>query len=297
MGRLPDASPHVVGQHRHMSTSTPASPEIPAPSDTPASFQIPLQAAEIYESAFVPAFFSQWAPIVCDAAGIRPGQRVLDVACGTGIVARTAAARVNPGGAVTGIDTNEAMLTVARRVSPDVDFRHADAALLPFDDASFDAVTCQMALMFFSEPRVCLAEMSRVTAPDGDVAVLVPAALTVQPAFAPFVEMVTRHAGPEAIELLSTYFRCGDSDDLRDLVTTAGLHLRAVTAKEGRYRAPSVDAFVVTEVESTPLRERISDDAYRAIRADAHAVLAPFTRPDGAVDAPFTANLVTAQPR
>ena len=97
-----------------MTTSTPAPSEIPAPSDTPASFQIPLQAAETYESAFVPAFFSQWAPIVCDAAGIHPGQRVLDVACGTGIVARTAADRVDPGGAVTGIDTNEAMLTVAR---------------------------------------------------------------------------------------------------------------------------------------------------------------------------------------
>ena len=126
-----------------MSTSTPASSEIPA------SFEIPLQAAEIYESAFVPAFFAQWAPIVCDAARIRPGRRVLDVACGTGIVARTAADRVDPGGAVTGIDTNEAMLTVARRVGPEVDFRCADAAALPFDDASFDAVTCQMALMFF----------------------------------------------------------------------------------------------------------------------------------------------------
>jgi hypothetical protein len=154
-----------------------------------------------------------------------------------------------------------------------------------------------MALMFFPDARACLAEMARVTAPGGDVAVLVPAALSVQPAFAPFVEMVARRTGPAAIELLSTYFRCGNTDELRDLVTTAGLHVRAVTAPEGRYRAPSVDAFVAIEVESTPLRERISDDAYRAIRADAHDVLAPFTRSDGAVDAPFTANLVAAQPR
>ena len=198
---------------------------------------------------------------------------------------------------MTGIDTNEAMLTVARRVGPEVDFRCADAAALPFDDASFDAVTCQMALMFFPDPRACLAEMARVTAPGGDVAVLVPAALSVQPAFAPFVAMVARYAGPEAIELLSTYFRCGDPDNLRDLVTTAGLHVHAVAAPEGRYRAPSVDAFVVTEVESTPLRERISDEIYARIRADAHTVLAPFTRSDGAVVAPFTANLVAARPR
>ena len=154
-----------------------------------------------------------------------------------------------------------------------------------------------MALMFFPDAKACLAEMARVTVLGGDVAVLVPAALSVQSAFAPFVAMVARHTGPEAIELLSTYFRCGDPDELRDLVTTAGLDVRALTAPEGRYRAPSVDAFVVTEVESTPLRERISDEAYRAIRADAHAVLAPYTRPDGAVVAPFTANLVAARPR
>ena len=280
-----------------MRTSTPTSSEIPAPSEVPASFQIPLQAAETYESAFVPAFFSQWAPIVCDAAGIRPWQRVLDVACGTGIVARTAADRVEPGGAVIGIDTNEAMLTVARRVRPDIDYRCADAASLPFDDASFDAVTCQMALMFFPDAKTCLAEMARVTAPGGNVAVLVPAALTVQPAFAPFVEMVARHTGPEAIELLSTYFRCGDSDYLRDLLTTAGLDVRTIEAHEGSFRASTVDEFVATEVESTPLRERISDEAYSAIRADAHAVLAPYTHPDGAVVAPFTANLVAARPR
>ena len=79
------------------------------------SFQIPIEAAEAYEAAFVPAFFAQWAPILCDAAGIGAGHKVLDVACGTGIVARTAAERCR-GGQVVGVDLNEAMLTVARRV-------------------------------------------------------------------------------------------------------------------------------------------------------------------------------------
>src|ERR1700758_5453310 len=79
------------------------------------SFQIPVEAAEAYEATFVPAFFAQWAPILCDAAGVGAGHTVLDVACGTGIVARVAAERAGAA-RVTGVDLNEAMLTVARRV-------------------------------------------------------------------------------------------------------------------------------------------------------------------------------------
>ena len=86
----------------------------------PESFQIPLEAAELYESAFVPAFFAQWAPVLCEVAGVGPGTSVLDVACGTGIVARTAADLVGPTGSVDGVDLNEAMLQVARRVRPDL---------------------------------------------------------------------------------------------------------------------------------------------------------------------------------
>ena len=126
------------------------------------SFQIPIEAAELYESAFVPGFFAQWAPILCEVAGVKPGSTVLDVACGTGIVARTAADIVGPTGAVVGLDVNEAMLTVAARVRPDVEWRQGDACSLPFTDGSFDAVLCQMALMFFADRPTAIGEMARV---------------------------------------------------------------------------------------------------------------------------------------
>ena len=99
------------------------------------TFQIPIEAAEQYEANFVPAFFAQWAARLCAAAGVAPGQRVLDVACGTGIVARTASEIVGADGAVVGVDLNEAMLTVARRVAPDLEWRAGDAGALPVDDA------------------------------------------------------------------------------------------------------------------------------------------------------------------
>jgi SAM-dependent methyltransferase len=259
------------------------------------SFQIPLEIAEFYETAFVPAFFAQWAPILCDAAGVAVGQRILDVACGTGIVARTAADRFAPSGGAAGVDVNEAMLTVARRVRPDIEFRRAEASALPFRDASFDAVLCQMALMFFADRAGALREMARVAAPGGTVAVLVPGALERQASFAPFTEVAARHAGVEARSLLSTYFVCGDLDELVALVDSAGLRVTAAGTEAGIYRAPSVDAFVTTEVESTPLVQRISEEVYRRIRADAHDVLAPFTTADGRVEAPFECNLVVAR--
>jgi SAM-dependent methyltransferase len=259
------------------------------------SFQIPIEAAEAYEATFVPAFFAQWAPILCDAAGIGAGHTVLDVACGTGIVARVAAERAGAA-QVTGVDLNTAMLTVARRVRADIDWRQGDAAALPLADRSFDAVLCQMALMFFPDRIGALREMARVAAPAGTIAVLVPAGLGAQPAYGPFVDMAARQAGPQARSLLDTYFACGDLDDLTGLFERAGLRVTGTRTHGGTARFGSVDAFVTTEVESTPLRERISAAVYHRIKQGARAVLAPFTAADGTLVAPFQVHVVRARP-
>jgi SAM-dependent methyltransferase len=124
------------------------------------TFNIALEQAEAYEQRFVPALFAQLAPWMVDQIDLRPGQPVLDVACGTGIVARTVAERVGPG-SVTGVDRNEAMLTVAGRLRPDIDWRHGDVAALPFEDGTFAVVLCQSALMFFPDATAALAEMAR----------------------------------------------------------------------------------------------------------------------------------------
>ena len=260
------------------------------------TFQVSAAAAEAYESTFVPALFAEWAPHLCDLAGVRPGQRVLDVACGTGIVARVAADRLAGAGRVVGVDLNEAMLAVARRVRPDLEWRQGDAGALPFEPASFDRVLCQMALMFFPDRARALREMRRVTAPGGVVAVSVPASLADQPAYGPFVEMATRHAGPDAASLLSAYFACGDLAWLTGLVDSAGLRVTATRTRAGRATFDSVDAFVATEVESTPLFGRISGEVYRRIREGAREVLRPFTAPTGRLEIPFTGHLVGAEP-
>jgi len=258
------------------------------------SFQIPIEAAEAYEAAFVPAFFAQWARILCEAARVAPGQKILDIACGTGIVARTAADLVGAR-SVVGVDLNEAMLTVASRVRADIDWRKGDAGALPLPDGSFDAVLCQMALMFFPDGAKALREMARVAAPGGTVAVLVPRSLGFQPAYGPFVDMAARHAGPEARSLLSTYFACGDLTHLTGLFEQADLPVTTTGTHLGTARFPSVDALVTTEVDSTPLGERITPEVYDQIRDGARNVLAPFTTADGSLEAPFEVHVVTAR--
>jgi ubiquinone/menaquinone biosynthesis C-methylase UbiE len=262
---------------------------------TPDAFQVSAEAAEVYESTFVPAIFAEWAPLVVDLAGVRPGQAVLDVACGTGIVARTAAERLGGAGRVTGVDLNEGMLAVARRLRPDLAWRAADAADLPFPDRSFDAVLCQMALMFFPDRRRALAEMGRVVTSAGTVVLAVPAALDAQPAYGRLVEVVVAHAGRQARSLMGTYWACGDLDELRTLVGSAGLAVTASRTHAGTARFGSVDEFVATEIEASPLAGRIAPEVYDAIRADARDALAAFTTPAGRVDAPLHGHLVAAR--
>jgi SAM-dependent methyltransferase len=259
------------------------------------AFQVTADAAELYEARFVPALFAEWAPLLADLAGVRPGHEVLDVACGTGIVARTVADRLAGDGRVVGLDLNEAMLAVARRVRPELEWRQGDAAALPFPDASFDAVLCQMALMFFPDRMAALREMARVARPGGVVALGVPAALEDQPAYGPFVEVAVEHAGPEARTLLGTYWTCGDLGRLSATVAAAGLVVVDARTHLGTASFDSAEALAATEVEGSPLAQLISPDVYDRIRAGAREVLAPFAGPDGRIAAPLRGHLLAAR--
>ena len=256
------------------------------------TFQVSSGAAEIYESRFVPALFAQWAPLVVDQATVTEGQRILDVACGTGVVARAAADRVGPHGLVVGLDLNPGMLAVARRIRPDLDWCLGDAGTLPFPDDTFDAALCQMALMFFPDRRRSLAEMHRVAR---RVTVCVPAALPDQPAYGLLVRVAARHAGPEAVALLDTYWSCGDRDELVALVGEAGATVERCTTHTGTARFPSPDALVDTEIDGSPLAERIGAETREAIRRDVRSELARYVQADGTVAAPLVAHVVTGR--
>ncbi len=264
---------------------------------TTETFHITSEQAELYEERFVPALFAHWVDAVVDAAGVRAGQDVLDVACGTGVVTRRAAERVGPTGHVTGLDLNPAMLAVASRIAPDLTWQQGDVVALPFDDDSFDVLTCQSAVMFFPDLTGALREMSRVTRPGGVVAVQAFDLRDDQPAYGPWIEMVARHAGQDALRMLGTYWVHGDRDLMRERCATAGLRVTAVNDHEQPACFPSVEAMVLTEVNATPLADRLSQPELDAIIADSYRVYEPFRSPgEEQLTIPLTGYVLVATP-
>jgi SAM-dependent methyltransferase len=108
---------------------------------------------ELYEQHMIPAIFARWAPDLVEAVGLRPGERVLDVACGTGIVTRLLPDRVGPTGRVVGLDINPGMLAAARTAAPQalIEWLEGNVLGMPLPDAAFDAVVCQQGFQFFPD--------------------------------------------------------------------------------------------------------------------------------------------------
>jgi SAM-dependent methyltransferase len=260
----------------------------------PERWQVSTDAAEVYESCFVPAIFGTWAGPVADAAGIRRGDKALDVGCGTGVLAREALRRVGQEGQVVGLDLNEGMLAVAARTEPNVEWRQGDAASLPFGDASFDVVVSQFALMYFPDRTVSLREMWRTLAPGGRLAVASWAPIDHARGYEILVDIAVRQCGREAADVLAAPFVLGDPAELGKLYADSGIPGAKVTLHEGSIQFPSVTEFIRIEVKGSPLADMLSDDAMQALAAESEDALVEFVVPSGEIVMPMDAHIVTA---
>ena len=254
------------------------------------TWQVDAAAAEVYERNFVPALFGVWAGPLCDAAGVAAGDRVLDLACGTGVVAREAARR---GASPVGTDLNAGMLAVARRLLAAVEWVRADAAALPFPDAAFDRTLCQFALMYFPDRLAALREARRVTRPRGTIAFAVWASIDESPGYAALADVLERAAGSEAAATLRAPYVLGDANQLGSLFGEAGLEAITIETRTETARFPSVDELVRTEVEGSPLAGTIGEAGYQVLLEEARTSLAPFSGRDD-VRFPVAAHIVVA---
>src|ERR1700675_2492777 len=187
-------------------------------------WQLEGSAPELYEKYLVPAITTKWADDLVGRAQPRAGEEVLDVACGTGVVARSAA-RCMLHGHITGLDLNKGMLAVARTIVSEgasIDWIEGSALDLPFPAGKFDLVLCQLGLQFFPDQRRALREMRRVLSPSGRVAVSVYSPIERTPGANAFVLALDRVLGPNASKIKRGEHSFNASDELRALLIEAG---------------------------------------------------------------------------
>ena len=158
-----------------------------------------------------------------ELAALAPGQRVLDIACGTGLVTIPAAAQVGPSGQVTGTDISDVMVTSLREQAAHRGLDHLsaarmDAEALDVPDSSMDVVLCALGLMYVPDPVRALAEMHRVLVPGGRVVVAVWGARN-RCGWADIFPIVDARVQSEVCPM---FFQLGTGDQLRATMQEAG---------------------------------------------------------------------------
>jgi ubiquinone/menaquinone biosynthesis C-methylase UbiE len=226
-------------------------------------WQLSGSAPELFERYLVPAVTAPWAADLVAVADPPQGPRVLDVACGTGIVARQAAQRVGSAGHVVGLDLNPGMLAVARGLPPlpgaPIAWREASAVALPFTEATFDLVLCQQGLQFFPDRPAALREMHRVLAPGGRLALSVYSTIAHNPATQALADALARHGAQQAAAIKRAEHALADANALHALLTEARFRDVAVRTATLTVRLPSPQAYVQIQLTATPLATVASD--------------------------------------
>lgn len=242
----------------------------------------------IYERVLVGPMFRPWGELLLDRLRPASGERLLDVACGTGIVARLARARVGASGAVVGVDLSPDMLAVATAAAPDIEWRAGSALDLPLGDGErFDVATCQQGFQFFADRAAAAGQLRRATAPGGRIGVSTWRSVAEHPTFAALQAVAERHLGP-IVDQRHTF---GDGAELAALLAAAGFEDVDVTTVTQRHRFDDGAMFVrlngMALVGMSAAGKTMTDEerkaAATAIAADSASVLAAMSDGPAAV--------------
>lgn len=255
-------------------------------------------AAERYERVAVRYILGPWAPGLVEHAALQPGECVLDVACGTGVVARLAAQKVGAEGHVTGLDLNPGMLAVARSLPPvsgaPITWVESSAGAMDVLDAAFDVVVCQQGFQFFPDQPAALREIHRVLVPGGRVALSVWKGAGLYSTAVG--EAIAQHVDVDT----ATRFRASrvvpSAEALHRLLVEAGFHDVDVHLVTMTIHLPPIEEYVPLHLAATPIAaviEALTEETRAALVSDAASALQPYVDGDG-VALPEETHIATA---
>ena len=256
-----------------------------------------IDAGRGYEALFVPSQLEPWAEHLVELAGVCEGSRVLDVACGTGVLARSALAKAGANGRVVGVDAGPGMLVAAQELEPTIDWILCGAEDLEFDDAAVDCVISQFGMMFFDDRKKSAGEMFRVLRPGGSLAVAVWRSVEHNPAYAEVIALLEEHVGRTAADALRLPFSLGNPDEVTAALESGGFSDITVVAKTEQAKFPSSRRMVEAELRGwLPMFGIfLTEDKIEEVLIESEKTLAKYAGPDGEAIFPMSANIFTAE--
>lgn len=255
-----------------------------------------LDAGRNYETMYVPALFAHWPPHLINGAGVKKDSHVLDIACGTGVLARQALATVGATGRVVGIDPAPGMLAAAREAEPTIEWVLCGAEALELEDASFDCVMSQFGMMFFQDRPKAVGEMFRVLKPGGSLAIAVWDSLERNPIYRGIILVLEKEVGTAAANALRLPFCLGDSDIVSSELEVGGFANIGVETIAATARFPNTRMILEGDLRSwLPLFDiHLSEDKINEVLAASDATLSKYVAPSGEAMFPTSAHIVTA---
>jgi len=256
-----------------------------------------VEAGRGYESLFVPALFDQWTKHLIEGARIRDGSHVLDIACGTGVLARNALSRTGPSGRVVGVDPAPGMLAAAKEIEPGIDWILCSAEALELDDEIIDCVISQFGMMFFQDREKSVEEMFRVLKPGGSLAIAIWNSVEQNPAYADIIAVLQEQVGTAAADALRLPYSLGNPEEVTTILGNSGFTGINVETKVESAQFPSSRHMVEAELRGwLPLFDIILSEAkINEVLVESDSTLSKYASPSGHAVFPTSAHVITAQ--
>ncbi len=265
------------------------------------TFQLSGNAAGIYQEQKVPAIFRPLALASLDVLSIRDDDKVLDVACGTGVVGREVMKRLGSDGSVSGIDLNDGMIDVARELTQSdasrFEWQMADVTAMPFDAGTFSLAICQQGLQFFPDEDAALREIYRVLRPAGRIAITVWAGAS--EFFKSLAAALSRHVSEEVGEKSLAPFQYAGMTSLPNRLSDIGFEGISVQKLSVVREIYDPETAIPKEILSNPVGPAVSQKGAAVMRRIVDEIMSELSHciEGRKLSAPQEANLITGTVR